>query len=108
MLVTWLMRKVVLALLCVSFLLSGFSWAGDSHAESITGQHSQLASDSGAATDEATDACDHCCHGTAHQLGLVLHPDSRLHASSDHGLAIAFMVPHGQVYAPLFRPPIHI
>lgn len=52
--------------------LSSVAWASDAHEEALAAQHVAEASDSSSddSPSKALTPCDHCCHGSGHQIAL--------------------------------------
>jgi hypothetical protein len=100
------MRVCITICLILSIALSGFSWAADSHVESFSGEHQQMSSGLDDDGGDATEACDHCCHGSAHQLGLASRSTLHLLAAGTTVRTPMVTIPRSEAREPPFRPPI--
>jgi len=67
------MYRLLTTILIVSVLFGNVAWAADDHAEKLFGHEPALSSlDSGPVDHSAAHgACDHCCHGASHLIGLA-------------------------------------
>lgn len=99
-----MIRRLIASLLVFAVLGYGTSWAYAGHAfadadHTIEGvhKHSQAASDEG--------GCDHCCHASAHMLGLA-HPFPGIHPPDvDMFGLVAGVFAATPVCAPPLKPP---
>lgn len=108
------MKKILICLLLLANLSTGLAFAWDTHPEAMVGYDAAAlelltASDHGyteSYSESDLHHSDHCCHGAAHLMGLIVSPSSSFVASS-HDDVIAFSQAPALLYiAPLLRPPI--
>ena len=89
-------------------LASSAVWAMDDHSAHA---HGNTALETGSDHDEplpwSQDGCsDHCCHASAHALGLILFtPDIAVRPLSDHAF-VSESTPRSLTLSPPFHPPI--
>jgi|GEM_PF-1407415 len=101
------MRRFIAQLLALSILFAGVAWAADAHAEAFFGHDINVPSLGGDLPDDFSDdgSCDHCCHGTAHYLGLLL-TSSAVVADTDGRVTVLPVVSyHSRANAPPTQPP---
>ena len=97
-------RRLLTILVVLSMLGYSNAWALDTHAFNLADDNEIGAHDhAGAALDEA--GCDHCCHASAHLVGLVssLPRLPALHRDRFR-LASGFLLSHA-FFAPPLKPP---
>ncbi len=101
------MRRFIAQLLALSILFAGVAWAADAHAEAFFGHDTNLPSLSDDLPNDFSDdgPCDHCCHGTAHYLGLLLIPSAMVAATDSCVTVLPIVSYHSRVNAPPSRPP---
>ncbi|HHC72561.1 MAG TPA: hypothetical protein ENK54_06645 [Thiotrichales bacterium] len=67
------MKRLTVQLMLLFYLLSGSAWAADTCRESWFGHDTpvvQTVDDTGSPGYSLSPQCDHCCHASAHYLGL--------------------------------------
>ena len=65
------MQRPFVTLLAILILASSMAWATDTHAESLTQSHGSVLTEQVPDVPvEASGPCDHCCHGSAHNVAL--------------------------------------
>ena len=97
-------RRLLTILVVLSMLGYGSAWAFDTHAFNLAGDTAIGAHDqAGAALDET--GCDHCCHASAHLVGLVSSRPQLAPLRRDRfRLASGFLLSHA-FFAPPLKPP---
>ncbi len=101
------MRRFIAKLLALSILFGGVAWAADAHAEAYLGYDVNLSSLGGDLPNRCSDdgPCDHCCHGTAHYLGLLLTSSAVVADTDGRVTVLPVVLYHSRANAPPTQPP---
>ncbi len=96
-----MIRRLIASLLVFAILGYGTTWAYAGHALADADQTAEGAhKHSEAATDDG--GCDHCCHASAHMVGLA-HPFPGIHPPEANGFRL---VAGGFAETPASAPPL--
>lgn len=101
------MRRFIAQLLSLSILLAGVAWAVDTHSQAYSGYDTKLSSVDGDPPNGFSDdgLAEHCCHATAHYLGLLLVPATVIADNDTRVTLVAVSSHHSHANAPPIRPP---
>lgn len=104
------MKKILIYILLLANLGAGFAFAQDTHPQTIVNHemveiHSLASSDHDHADDDLHHT-DHCCHGSAHLVGLILSQHTLFMTRSHYEFFMLSLAPHMLYISPLLRPPI--
>jgi len=101
------MQLLISRCLIIFLLLSNVAWAVDMHAEAFFGHDEGWSQDSGSHpdTEGGPDACDHCCHGTAHLTCLRLSEAVMIHEGTGRRAARAVDLRRSLILSPPTHPP---
>ena len=89
-------------------LISSVAWAVDDHSEH---GHGDTVLEAGADHDEplpwSQDGCsDHCCHASAHALGLIVFTSGVAVLPLSDNAFVSEITPHSLTPSPPYHPPI--
>ena len=76
-----MLRKFIIICLVISTFGYGVAWAFDAHSGILETQAHQANSEIPASGDHDDSNCDHCCHASAHFLGIAASANKGLSAS---------------------------
>ncbi len=103
------MKKILIYLLLFVNLSTGLAFAMDIHPEAMAA-HSSTSIDLLTVDNEHSDGDlhhnDHCCHGSAHLVGLIFSPSTPFVPSNHNDLIMLSQTPTVLYITPLLRPPI--
>ncbi len=104
------MKKILIYLLLLLNLGTGLAFAMDIHPEAMAPHSSTTINSLTDADDEHSDGDlhhnDHCCHGTAHLIGLIFSHSTSFAPGNHNNLIRLFQTPTALYITPLLRPPI--
>ncbi len=110
------MKSVLIYFLLIINLSSGVAFAWDSHPEAmVAGDRAaaQLLAGGDMGHDDPVhpgaadfDHCDHCCHGSAHLIGILYDNAPCLALNRHESGAFTALIPLSLYITPLLRPPI--
>lgn len=104
------MKKILICILLMANLFSGLAFAWDSHPEAMAGYDTMMLDLVASIDHDNPDGNqhhgDHCCHGSAHLIGLFnVVTLSVVPTNRDHYFSLLFALPSLHI-PPLHRPPI--
>lgn len=104
------MKKILIYILLLANLGAGLAFALDIHSEGMLGYDSAATDLRVGANhsphDGDLDKEDHCCHGAAHLVGLVLHQTTPYIEGNNNSFITLSQTPTLLYLSPLLRPPI--
>ena len=103
------MKRILVCILLVANLASGLAFAWDTHPEAMVGHDSaavNLVDDDHDHPDGDLHHEDHCCHGAAHLMGILISVSTPLiDAQGSYRFSLMDTLPSLYI-TPLLRPPI--
>lgn len=91
-----------------ALLYAGFAWAADMPGETLFGHGAHWSQDADGQSDtgHAADACDHCCHGSAHYLGFPIAESATMAFGEDETVLHRERSHRSLAIPPPIQPPI--
>jgi len=98
------MRRLIMTIIILGLVTGNIAWAADFDELNTTTDSSSLISPDHHDTQSQTD-CDHCCHGSAHLIGLLPITSIKQVQKSSKYSAVKFIAHITQTYQPPTPPP---